>query len=70
MDYINNNKKSASNDIETESYVSDNSSLDKPQESQIEEAKEYKFNKQKADQSYEGGKEVQIRTEMLKELLI
>ena len=54
MDYIKSLKKSASNDIEKESYVSYKPSLDKPQESQREEAKEYKINKQKADQSYEG----------------
>ena len=70
MDYIRNLKKSAINDIETDSCVSDNPCLDKPQDSQIEEAKEYKFNKQKADQSYEGGNAVQIRTEKLKELFI
>ena len=70
MDYIKNLKKSAIKDSKTDSNDSDKPLLDKPQESQEEEAKEYRFNKQKAVQSYEGGNEVQIRTETLKELLI
>ena len=56
--------KEASNDIETDSYVSDKPRLDKPRESYVQEAK------QEVVKSYEPENEIQIRTVNLKELLI